>query len=656
MKLNTSTIIFFLLVFLTSNFIFSQEYSFQDYNWNEKDTKTVIQKEYENLNEVILDKTIKVEIVLQGQQSFQYYLVHQKTLINSNDAIEKNNKMYVPIYENESIVTNKVRVILKNGKIINLDQKDIKEEIDQEKQMKFNYFAINGLEIGAIIEKLLVLKETSDLKGKTFVMQEEFPIANLNFELIFPEHLVFKNKSYNGLSEAKIDTEKIKGKHIISISEQNITALLNDEKYSNWHRNLKMFRYKLDENLISGVKNLNSYKEFATNLFERLNSEYDKKEQNAIVEFCKQISKSADQQEQIWNIENKLKKTIVYDKYTDSKEKISNIIKSKQANQTDILRLYIAIFKNFGIENNLVLTSDRFKIPFDKEFESFENLQEVLVYFPKINKYLTPTEIEYRIPLFPKELGNNNGLFTKEKKFAGINMGISEIKFIEIPGIEITHDEMDIIIDFTKDLDNPKIRNRISFGGYSAFNFQPVKDFVPADEYKTILKTIAQNYTIDTEYTTLTTQNDGIENIGKKPFILEVTFDGKDLIQKAGENYLFSIGQIIGKQSELYHVNKRKLPVEIDYPHAYTRKIKIILPKGITIKNLEKISMNKVAQINNKTEAYFICDYKKTDSEITIENTQNYNVIDYPLEKFTEYKQVINAAADFNKIVIILNK
>jgi hypothetical protein len=47
-------------------------------------------------------------------------------------------------------------------------------------------------------------------------------------------------------------------------------------------------------------------------------------------------------------------------------------------------------------------------------------------------------------------LANNNGLFLKEKLFAGVAMGISEMGFIEIPGSEITHDFMDITIDFTK--------------------------------------------------------------------------------------------------------------------------------------------------------------------------------------------------------------
>ena len=60
--------------------------------------------------------------------------------------------------------------------------------------------------------------------------------------------------------------------------------------------------------------------------------------------------------------------------------------------------------------------------------------------------------------------------------------------------------------------------------------------------------------------------------------------------------------------------------------------------------------------INGKTEAQFVSNYKKNGDEIIVENTEFYNIINYPLDKFEEYKDVINAAADFNKIVIVVMK
>lgn len=656
MKKNFLKTIFTFAALLCTTIFFAQEFSFKNYDWNEKDVKIAVPKNYETEKEVILNRTVKIEVVVDKNNATQYRLIHEKKYINSDDAIERNNKVYIPFGDNENLLVTKVRVILKNGKVISLDKKDIKEEVDEEKGMKYNYFALNGLEKGAVIEKLYVLEEMPDLKGNTIKMQDEYPIAEFNFELITPAHLVFKTKSYNGLSEPVVDDKKLENKKVISISEKDITALKDDEAYSNWDVKLKLFRYKLDANLFSGGKNLNNFKEYATATYETINPVLDKKQEKAIAAFCASIPESKDLQEQIWNIENKIKKTIIYDKYIDRKASIVDIISTKQANSVDIIKLYVAVFKNFKIEQNLVFTTSRYKVPFDKDFESYENLNDFLFYFPAIKKYLSPTEIEYRLPLFPNYLGNNNGLFIKEKVFAGVPMGIGEINFIEIPGTEITHDYMDITVDFTKDIQNPLITSNMTYGGYSGMNFQPLKDFVSAEQYQTMLKSISENYTLQNEYKTLTTENDGTEFIGKKPYKLNLTFEGKDMIQKAGENYLFSVGQTIGRQMEFYQENKRILPVEIEYPHYYTRKIKIVLPDGAKIKNLDKFVMNFKTDLNGKTEAAFLSNYSQNKNEVTIENTEYYNIVNYPLASFDQYKAVINAAADFNKIVVIVTQ
>ncbi|MDR7210530.1 DUF3857 domain-containing protein [Flavobacterium piscis] len=645
---------FIFIALLSTSVFFAQEYTFKEYNWNESESKIDVPKKYADEKEVILNRTLKIEIVVNKNTATQYRLIHEKKYINSDDAIERNNKIYIPIGHGENFLTTKARVILKNGKVITLDKKDIKEEVDEEKGVKYNYFAVNGLEKGAVIEKLYVVEEAPDLKGNTIKMQDEYPIAEYNFELITPAHLVFKTKSYNGLSEPFLDEKKLENKKVLSITEKDIIALSDDEEYSNWDVKLKLFRYKMDANLYTGNKNLNSFKEYATTTYDLINPVLDKKQEKAIASFCSTIATSKDAQEQIWNIENKIKKTINYDKYIDSKETLSDVIKTKQANSLDILKLYTAVFKYFKIGQNLVFTSNRYKVPFDKDFESHENLSEFLFYFPAVQKYLTPTEIEFRIPLYPNYLGNNNGLFIKEKVFAGVPMGIGEINFIELPGTEITHDFMDITVDFTKDLENPFITSHLTFGGYSGLNFQPIKDFVSAEQYQTMLKSISENYTLQSEYKTLTTENDGLDFIGKKPYIMNLTFDGKDMIQKAGGNYLFSVGQTIGRQMEFYQENKRMLPVEIHYPHHYTRKIKIILPDGATIKNLDKFVMDFKTQLNGKTEAAFTSSFKQNKNEVVIENTEFYNVTNYPLANFEEYKAVINAAADFNKIVVIV--
>lgn len=657
MKLTKTSIRFWMtgLVLFVSFQFHAQDFSFKEYHWDEKNPAVSIPQQYKDENEVILLRNIKIELAVKGKAATQYYMIHEKKYINSNDAIERNNRVYIPFKVDESLIETKLRVILKDGKVLLFDKKDIKEEIDEEREIKYNYFAINGLDKGSIIEKIFMLEENPELEGKTIKLQSNVPILHNEFQLIYPKHLKFKTKCYNGLEEPVLSASKDSLQGILTVSSSNVPGLEDDEKYANRDLKLKMFRYKLDENHFTGAKNISSYSKFTSNFFDRINPELDKKQLKVLEEFCSQIPKSNDPQEQIWNIENKIKKTINYNKYAASFETITDILKAKQANKVDMLRMYLAVLKQFNIESKVVLASNRYEIPFDKEFESYENLDECLLYFPSIKKYLTPTEVEYRIPFYPDNLGNNNGLFITQKIFGGVAMGISEVSFIELPSAEVTKDLMDISIDFSEDVENPKITTEIAFGGYTAVNFQPIKDFASAEQYQAFLKSVAKNYTLDVDYTSLKTENEGLDYVGKKPFIMKIGFDGKELVQKAGGNYLFSVGKLIGSQMELYQENKRVLPVEIDHPHSYIRTIKIKLPKGMKAKNLEKFVMDFKTQISGKTEAGFVSNFSEKNGEITVTNTEFYNVVNFPLENFASYKDVINAAADFNKIVIILS-
>lgn len=586
----------------------------------------------------------------------QYYLFHEKVYINSDNAIERNNRVYIPSRVDESLVKNKVRIIKKNGEILSFDAKDIKEEIDEERGVKYNYYAINGLEKGAILEKIFILKENPELRGVSIKMQSEYPIANISFELIYPQYLGFKYKSYNGLPEAEFNNDAYEGKHSISVIDANIDGLSDEERYSNWNKHIKKFRYKLFSNSYTGANNLFSYSDFARNVYENLHPEIDKKNQKSIDDFVKTITKSKNQEEQIWNIESKIKTSIVHNRYFNSNKDFTDVLKNKQANDLELLRLYLAVFERFDIPAEVVMTSKRYLKDFDIDFETTDNLEEVLFYFPKVNKYLEPTSIEYRFPFFNFNYGENYGLFIQEKEFGGAKMGIGTVKKIEIPAGDITHDYMNITIDFSKDVENPLVHTNISFGGYSALNLQTIKDFVTEEDYREILKEIAKNYTLEAEFKTIETKNDGLESIGKKPFILDLTFEGKDYIQKAGNNILFKVGETIGKQIELYQEDQRQLPVEIYYPHNYTRTIKIILPKDYVAKNLDSFNMDHKTVIDGKTEAAFISSYEQKSNEIFVTNSEYYSVIHYPLEVFESYRQVINAAADFNKITLVISK
>lgn len=643
------------LFFLLTGILYTHGQDSQLMDFEFSDEKIEIPEIYKNENEVFLQKDIKIDILTEENSAVQYFLIHEKKWINSDEAIERNNKVYVPFRSDESLLLNKVRVINENGKTIELNPRDIMEEMDEEQGIKYNYYAINGLTRGSVIEKIFLIREAPDLEGNLIGFQDEIPVVNATFELIYPSHLVFKYKSYNGLAEAETktnptDTTKIS----LYVSEQNLNGLKDDESYGNWERHIKKFKYKLDQNLATNRKNLYNYVDFAKNVYDNVYVEPDKKDQKAVDNFLKQIKKSSDPVEQIKLIENKIKSTITYNKHFHNNQSLSDVLNTKQANALFTLRLYAAVLRKLGIEHQMVFTSRRYANYFDKDFESTDQLSDVILYFPKIDQYMDFLALEYRMPLINFNYSGNYGLFVSEKEFGGAKMGIGSVQQIKVPDPDLTHDKQNIVIDFTKDIENPEIHTIYEFTGYSALNFQPIKDFLTGAEYDAVLKDFAQNYTMDTEFKSLNTKNDGLENIGFKPYILEVKFDG--VTQKAGNTILFKAGETIGRQMELYQEHARILPVEIYYPHAYTRTITVKIPEGYSIKNPESFNFDKKLVLNGKTEAAFISSYVQKGNELIVTNEEFYNVLEYPLEVFEKYREVINAAADFNKITLVLSK
>ncbi|MFT6335864.1 MAG: hypothetical protein ACI86M_001716 [Saprospiraceae bacterium] len=643
-----------LLIGLLSTASLAQEHVFEDYGFD--DTDIEVPAEFLDKEEVTLFLKRKIDIVADEKSVVQYYLHHEKILLNSDEAIEKNNRIYIQVGQTDKFVYNRNRVILPSGDILELSKDDIHEEVDPESGYKYEYYAVKGLEKGAIIEKLYLLKELPEFKGGMIKFQYSAPILEADFEFFYPDHLILDYKSYNGLSEAVSLDSTAFGKKMLKITDQNIPAVDRSEKMSNPAKHLKGFRYKLFENTLNGKRNFYNYAEFVEGFHPNLAVELEKKEKKALRKFMKPLKLSGDNKIKTLDIEHFIKSNIVYNVNYRENENLVDLIKSKQSNLYLLLRLYRIMLLEADIKSEIVLSCDRFKKIFDKEFETTNHLDEAIIYVPSIDQYIDPTALMYRTPLFGYELGSNYGLKIKEVEFGGSVMAAAELIEIKLPGMDVTSDTMRIFIDFSEEVDNPKIQSKIQFGGYAAANMQPIIDLVPPDQYDEIIKDIAKNYAADVKLDNIETKNGGLENVGKEKFELIIDFHAGDLIQSAGDKILFKLGQVIGKQSEIYQTEKRQYPVEIQYPHHYDREIKIRLPEGYKISNPEVLEMYFETKIDGKLEALFDCKYAQDANVLTITNEEYYQAINYPIEKYEDYRAVINAAADFNKIVLVLEK
>jgi hypothetical protein len=141
-----------------------------------------------------------------------------------------------------------------------------------------------------------------------------------------------------------------------------------------------------------------------------------------------------------------------------------------------------------------------------------------------------------------------------------------------------------------------------------------------------------------------------------KPLKISATIYATNQIEKAGNKYLFKIGELIGRQAEMYQENERQFDIEIPNPHQYTRNIEIDIPAGYKVNNLDKLNMNVVANYQGKETCKFVSKYTLKDSKLAVNVFETYNDSYVSKIVYEDYKKVINAAADFNKIIIILEK
>lgn len=635
---------------LSSTFAQAQEFK----NFTFSDKKINVPQEFSSNDAIILEKNIKVELVNNEKYTVEYYLLHEKVLLNSDLAVESFNRVYIPFANPNDLLVNKLRVIT-GDKVQELKSSDIKQEVDQEKGYTYNYFAVNGLQKGSIIEKFYLIERNPKLDGMYLDTQSKWPVINYTFEYIHPTHLEYAFTSYNGLPSLVYKDNVYQDKKVFGLEAHNLNVIPDDEQYGNVTRNSKSFRYKLNENYYNNTKNLYNFTSLTTNVSGFLNSEYDKKDQKAFDNFSKTIVKKSNSFDQIRAIEDAVKKKVRFYKYSQN-ETLANALSTGDIKQIDLAKLFFKLFKKFNIENQIVFTSDREESIVDPNFQAYDYLEDILFYFPKENKYLEPQNVMFRFPVINYSYYNNYGVFIKSKEFGGVLMPVNEVKKLEFEN-NFTFNNMDITVDFSKNPFIPSFKSLISFGGYQATQIQGLIDFVDKNTWEEILQEFGKNYGVQASKIDIKTENEGIANLGLKPFNVIITSDAEHLIQRAGNNIIVKIGEVIGKQMELYQEKERILPIELNYPNDYLREIKVILPKGYKIKNPQALIFNKdLTDENGKKVGEFISNYVINGDVLTIKNTEFYHFEILPVSRYNMYRDVTNAAADFNKVSLILEK
>ncbi|MBX9851978.1 MAG: DUF3857 domain-containing protein [Cytophagaceae bacterium] len=137
----------------------------------------------------------------------------------------------------------------------------------------------------------------------------------------------------------------------------------------------------------------------------------------------------------------------------------------------------------------------------------------------------------------------------------------------------------------------------------------------------------------------------------KNPFVFHDDFTIKGLLKKAGSNYFFEAGKLLGAQVEIPEKElERKFNINYN-PRAYQTEIKFKIPEGYTLEGIENLNMN----ISNET-GHFISSAAIEEEYLIIQISKQYT---HAFEKKEDWPKVVaflNAANKFTQVKVLMKK
>jgi len=625
-----------------------------DHLWAEKPDASLINAEFEKDNVVGIFMDERYEFYYNDEGDLlSANTIHRRFRLNNDEAVNSFNKLSVPLSNVIEVVEIKARVIKPDGKVIEFDKSNIKEIVDEESGKNFKIFAIDGIEKGDDIEYLIVRKMNASNFGRSF-FQFEYPLQRASFELISPKNLKYAIKGYNGFPEA-ISGVLEDGRNKWSCMHENIPALL-DEEYNYFTPRRARLEYKLEYNLSRGKAKVLTWNDASQRIYEMVYQDVEPKPVEKWISTIKikdgpSVSKAAQIEEYI--------KSNIHIEELDSPEfsDLDYIRTRKVSSEQGIVRLYGNLFKALGIRHEIVLTSERDQVKLDPDFQSWNFLDKYLIYLPEADTYIEPANTLYRVGCVEGELTATYGLFVELVKVGSFESAVGKIKYITPAPYSSNYDNMNIEIFVDVDKAETRIIDTRGFKGLSGGYIGRIYKSLDEERKAELLKSLMESKASNPVYASLKTlEKSDIDFIKDADFILYSDFTTSTLLEIAGNKLLLNIGESIGPQVELYYDQKKRRGGESDFNRSYYRRIIFKVPDGYRIVNPDAADINIIQKSGEEILFNFVSSHQYNGNAYTIDIEENYKSIFIEPEIFEGFRSVVNAAANFNKVVLVLEK
>jgi hypothetical protein len=636
----------------------AQDLAFSTYDWKTEpdfDLSRIDTSEAE----VVLLEHMFIEYHFKGQQFVEDYIWHQAVYVNSDNAVERYNKQYIPANSMIESHVEKARVIPRSGAVREMGTKDVRKYENEESGESYRYFAVEGVEKGSIIEVFYRQTRMPAYKGTRFFFQREQPVYDCRLEIVSPSNLQFALKSYNGLPEVKKDTAYAKRNHYF-IAMDSLPGLRKNEEGA-FNSNRQFVIHKLDRNTATNANDFTSYGDVAKTVHGNIYGAVSKKNEKRLREIIKRadLAASRDVEDKVRTLETYVKENFrLVDSNADILRTLDFVLDNSLFSEWGAGYLMANLLKLLEIEHEIVLTTDRTELRFDPDFQAHIFLQDLLLYLPGIDKYIAPGSPYLRTGILPSQNAGNHGLFISEVKVGDFVSAIGQVR--QLP--ETRHSDhqhnLDITVDLSVDPFKPVIHIRNELSGYFAQYTQSVYQYLNEEEQRKMLEEQMKYLDSEGKFENIVSTNNRSYNFGRKPFIIEADLVSESFTEAVGNNVMFRVGLLIGPQMEMYRelVGERTMDVESNYARNFDRTIRLTIPDGYEVTGMESLAMDHAHKDEQGHEMLFISTYELKGNVLTITIREFYANQRYPKELFAKYREVVNAAADFNKATIVLKK
>jgi hypothetical protein len=629
-----------------------------DYHWDEKRRQRLpISKDEETLPAVVLKDFTALEYYFDPARKdlFLYATEHRIVRVNTTDGIEQHNKLSVPLSTSGAPVAVRARTISPRGEVVEVQPENMKELKNEDNAGGYRIFALDGVEVGSEVEYYYTRERSGSHFGREMLQTGE-AIHNETFELISPQGLTFDTKVYNYPGATVQKDTTVAGKRILRLQLADVPAL-HKEEFAEVPAQRARIEYKL-----AYVANKGDARQFtwadASQFLYQMVYKTDKDDAKAVATVLKaaNVPAGAPLPERIAAVEQYVKLNFNLD--ASASGSLPQVVATRNAPEIGFVRLMAGLYQALGITFELAVTTDRTELPFDGGFDSWGYLDKFALYFPTTKQYLAPARPDTRLGLLPAEWTANPALLVKTVKLGSTESAVGTVREVPaMPASASSHD-MDVRVKFAPDLDKATVQLKQVFGGYHGQTIQAVYARVPVEKQTELVREIQKGVVPDAIFGKSEVRNgERGANALTQPFTLESTLESSSLLDKAGPRYLFKVGTLIGPQTQLYQQEARRYDVENGFNRQYVRRLAIDLPAGYAARNLPDLKMDvKTGPSATAPAYYFTSTYEQQGQQLIVNIREGYEQVYWPKKDFEAFREVVNAAANFNKVVLVLEK